>query len=103
MLHDGEDALDLQVIFRKRDTNYRALVRKMIYKFKASYASPPSCASSMCICMCMCMCMCMSVVIYATFLEKGPFQPFCDCNLSNKTCYNEYVYIVSVVCVYRSM
>jgi len=37
--------LKLQVIFRKRATNYRALLRKMTYEAKASYASPPPCAS----------------------------------------------------------
>ena len=31
----------LQVIFRKRATNYRALLRKMIYEDKASYDSMP--------------------------------------------------------------
>jgi len=35
--------LKLQVIFRKRATNYMALLRKMTYKDKASYgSSPPS-------------------------------------------------------------
>ena len=35
--------LKLQVIFRKRATNYRALLRKMIYKDKVSYDSTPPC------------------------------------------------------------
>jgi len=35
--------LNLQVIFRKRATNYRALWRKMTYKDKASYGSSPPC------------------------------------------------------------
>ena len=35
--------LKLQVIFRKRATNYRALLRKMTYKDKASYDSSPPC------------------------------------------------------------
>jgi len=35
--------LKLQVIFRKRATNYRALLRKMTYKDKASYDSTPPC------------------------------------------------------------
>jgi len=34
----------LQVIFHKRATNYRALLRKTIYKDKASYASTPPCS-----------------------------------------------------------
>jgi len=35
--------LKLQVIFRKRATNYRALLQKMTYKDKASYDSTPPC------------------------------------------------------------
>ena len=35
--------LKLQVIFRKRATNYRALLRKITYKDKASYDSTPPC------------------------------------------------------------
>jgi len=35
--------LESQVIFRKRATNYRALLRKMTYKDKASYGSSPPC------------------------------------------------------------
>ena len=37
--------LALQVAFRKRATNYRALLRKMTYKDKASYGSAPPCSS----------------------------------------------------------
>jgi len=35
--------LRLQAISRKRATNYRALLRKMTYKHKASYGSSPPC------------------------------------------------------------
>jgi len=35
--------LRLKVIFRKRDTNSRALLQKMTYKDKASYGSSPPC------------------------------------------------------------
>jgi len=38
--------LKLQVIFRKRATNYRALLRKMTYKDKASYGSSPPCGTA---------------------------------------------------------
>jgi len=34
---DPQDALKLQVIFRKRTTNHMALLRKMTHKDKASY------------------------------------------------------------------
>jgi len=37
--------LKLRVIFSKRATNYRALLRKMIYEDKASYDSTPPCMS----------------------------------------------------------
>jgi len=36
--------LKLQMIFRKRATDYRALLRKMTYKDKASYDSTPPCS-----------------------------------------------------------
>ena len=39
--------LKLQVIFRKRATNYRALLRKMTYEDKPSYASWPPCTAPM--------------------------------------------------------
>jgi len=35
--------LTLQVFFRKRTTNYKALLRKITYKEKASYDSTPPC------------------------------------------------------------
>jgi len=38
--------LKLQVIFRKRATNYRALLRKITYRDKASYDSTPPCSKS---------------------------------------------------------
>ena len=37
--------LKLQVIFRKRATNYRALLRQMTYEDKASYDSTPPCTT----------------------------------------------------------
>ena len=40
------ECLQLQVICRKRATNYRALLRKMTYKDKASYGSSPPCMHS---------------------------------------------------------
>jgi len=45
--------LKLQVIFRKRATNYRALLRKMTCKNKASYGFAPPCTSIFCaVCAC---------------------------------------------------
>jgi len=35
--------LKMQVVFRKRATNYRALVRKILYQDKASYGGSPPC------------------------------------------------------------
>jgi len=40
--------LKVQVIFRKRANNYRALLRKMTYEDKASYDSTPPCSLSRC-------------------------------------------------------
>jgi len=37
--------LKLQVIFRKRATDYRALLRKITYEDKASYDSTPLCTA----------------------------------------------------------
>ena len=36
-------SLKLQIIFHKRATKYRALLRKMTYKDKGSYGSSPPC------------------------------------------------------------
>ena len=44
LVQGGEEPfLEVQVNFRKRATNYRALSRKMTYKDKASYGSSPPC------------------------------------------------------------
>jgi len=40
----------LQVIFRNRATNYRALLQEITYKDKASYGSSPPCTSLRNIC-----------------------------------------------------
>ena len=40
---DPQDALSLYVIFRKRASNYMALLRKITYKDKASYGSSKPC------------------------------------------------------------
>jgi len=40
--------LKLQVIYRKRATNYRALLRKTTHKDKASYGSSPPCIIHTC-------------------------------------------------------
>jgi len=50
--------LKLQVIFRKRAANYRALLRKMSYEDKASYDSTPLCIISVlfrCVCVYVCL------------------------------------------------
>ena len=44
--------LKLQVSFHKSATNYRALLRKMTYKDKASYASSPPCSCVLSVWMC---------------------------------------------------
>jgi len=41
---DPIECLEVQVSFRKRATNHRALLQKMTYKDEASYASSPPCS-----------------------------------------------------------
>jgi len=43
--------LKLQVLFRKRATNYRALLWKMTYEDKASYDSTPPCSKVLYLCL----------------------------------------------------
>ena len=79
--------LKLQVILRKRATNYRALLRKMTLEDKASYDSTAPCSrhprlgciktwphlppsSPMCVYVCMCVCMCMCVCVYVCERES---------------------------------
>ena len=55
------ECLEWQVNFRKRATNYRALLRNMIYKDEASYGSSPLCIQDgmvyvLCVCICICIC-----------------------------------------------
>jgi len=57
--------LKLQFIFRKRATNYRALVRKMTSEDKASYESTPPCTK---IYKCMCY-MCVCVYIWCVYMH----------------------------------
>ena len=62
--------LKLQVVFRKRATNYRALLRKMTYEDKASYHSMPPCRSRVCkhhykyVYVCMHICTCVQMYIF---------------------------------------
>jgi len=67
--------LNVQVSFRKRIANYRALLQKMTYKDKALYASPPPCmktcpflhhSPAVCVCLrvCVCVCVCVYVFVY---------------------------------------
>ena len=49
--------LKLQVVFRKRATNYRALLQQITYKYKASYGSSPPCTNGyMCALQCVAVC-----------------------------------------------
>ena len=61
--------LNLQVIFCKRATNYRALLWKMTYEDKASYDSTPPCTRlsaslTPCVCVCVCVCVCACVCVW---------------------------------------
>jgi len=66
-----------QVIFRKRATNYRALLREMNYKDKASYGSSPPCnvlikfvSTYVCV-VCECICVCTCVFICHDFWKNA--------------------------------
>jgi len=70
----------LQIIFHKRATKYRSLLRKMTYKDEGSYESSPPCIRLisrwcryiMCVCVhvcehvCVCVCVCVRVCAYDT-------------------------------------
>ena len=56
--------LKLQVIFRKRATGYRALLRKMTYKDKAIYGSSPPCTRRMYVYICIYIYTCINIYIY---------------------------------------
>jgi len=68
------ECLKLQVFFRKRATNYRALLRKMTYGDTASYGSSPPCShclyignytADLAICKC-------AVIVCTGFCEEAP-------------------------------
>jgi len=95
--------LKLQVIFCKRATNYRALLRKMTYKDKASYeSSPPHILFCMCFSMCahMCVsvrvCACASVGICACVCSRRIF--FGDLSVTSSI--HPTVYVCVCVCLF---
>ena len=63
------ECLKLQVIFRIRATDYRALLRKMTYKDKVSYVSSPPCMVHMHI-----MHMMRHMNLYRSFPAKEPYN-----------------------------
>ena len=62
--------LKLQVIFCKRATNYRGLLRTMTYKDKASYGSLPPCIA-----------VCLYVSVYASRPLSLSLSPSLSCSL----------------------
>jgi len=65
---DGNDAQEgrhhLQVILRKRATNYRSFWREITYKHKARYASSPPCIRILCDTYCIICCISASMSLY---------------------------------------
>ena len=82
--------LKLQDIFRKRATNYGALLRKITYKDKASYDPTPPCSTysvhvlycmsrvyvCMRVCVCVHVCVCVSVCLRARVQVLTGFTSF---------------------------
>jgi len=65
----------LQIIFHKRATKYRSLLRKMTYKDKGSYESSPPCTQGACRLQCISLFWCMPKEPYipgATHFQKSP-------------------------------
>ena len=63
----------LQVIFYKRATKFRSLLRKMTCKDKGSYESSPPCTHIcvyVCVCMCVCVCVCVCAKTRATNIQR---------------------------------
>jgi len=103
--------LKLRVIFRKRATNIRALLRKMTCKDKASYGFPQPCktlrkvagSQPMCICMYACVCIYMYVYIFfCNYIHVGISYMYvlnCVCILP---CLCQFIRLlcVSLLCVY---
>ena len=69
----------LQVILRKRASNYRALLRKMTYGDKASYDSTPPCTTKSAT---------NTVTIEPTF-EKTKFTSKSDCTVTMGTTFEK--------------
>ena len=93
----SKGSLKLKVIFSQRATNYRALLRKMTYKDKASYDSTPPYMSSMCgytcvECISNVICYCMCAYNFITYI---------NCTVS--CMYVLYVCYVCPVCVHTNL
>ena len=75
--------LKVQIIFRKRATNYRALLRKMTYEDKSSYDSTPPCikgCDAECYSLLQCVSVCCSVLqcvaVFCSVLHCVAFFPW---------------------------
>jgi len=75
--------LKLQVNFRKRATNYRALLQKMTYQDKASYGSSPPC----------------SLILYSPLCVFASRAPLCICIC---VCFTMYLHLGLLYCVFAS-
>ena len=76
----------LQIIFHKRATKYRSLLRKMTYKDKRSYESSPPCTSleSNVSWVFLFVCRKISIFRFVTFLHRFSVFPFCHTRKDQK-------------------
>ena len=78
----------LQIIFHKRATKYRSLLRKMIYKDKGSYGSSPPCSIK-----------CILIIIISLLYKKGSEILAIVCFKSSAGCYqHQQFFDLSVRC-----
>ena len=104
--------LTLQVIFRKKANNYRALLPKMTCKNKASYGSSPPCTLLIYLCfVCVSMCVCIHIHIrlnrHVHIHLNHTFSPHIkgsyDIDVLARRWQTPPIYLSFCVCVYACM
>ena len=75
----------MQVSFRQRATNYRALLRKMTYKDKTSYGSSPPCSADA-------KALQMALEKFLNMLRNFSVENFLKCVYYIYTCIHIYIY-----------
>jgi len=90
------ECANLEVIFRKRATNYRALLRKMTNEDQASVSTDGQ-LFFWCVCVCMCMCVCMCVCIC---MNVPPCLQMASSSSGVYVCICVCVYVCMYMCMY---